>query len=508
MRKVSSQTQSGTPSIVKGFVYSTAVAALMVSAPVQANDMDEMRTELQSLLDRMERIEHTQSEQQAVVEAAAPSLFNEKRYIRERAPLMRGIYAPVDAWDGYIKPDTARGNQVVGGDLPGSWKIPGSDTSMSITGFLITTVQYDGGSSEGAFATWGHAGLIPPDGGGSNGAGALRFESLQNGNTISTSTETEMGTLGTTMFWAWTQTAPALENVLNQGQAEQMAANISLGNWSIGQQNHVYTSGACYGEVVTAGGAPCPLGRGPSIQYRGGGGGMNYVFELLHPATQLDADGLADVAGSTVNGSVPDIQARISTAMGGANASVGLQMNNMKYESKSGTSATFNPGDSETGWGIFPEIQIPMGQDTFYAGVSYADGGRQNNINNNLWAGGRGSEGAINPADGSIEATTTMSTHVYYTHWWNDTMRSSLHLSGANSNVADFSTGAAGAPPLVKWRTASANVVWSLVPRVTTGVGITYNSALFRGDQGNTGNSGNDEANEAIEANWMITASY
>jgi len=506
MRKVSSQTQSGTPSIVKGFVYSTAVAALMVSAPVQANDMDEMRTELQSLLDRMERIEHTQTEQQAVVEAAAPSLFNEKRYIRERAPLMRGHYAPVDAWDGYIRPDTARGNQVVGGDLPGSWKIPGSDTSMSITGFLITTAQYDGGSSEGAFATWGHAGLIRPDGQGANGAGAFRIESLQNGNTISTSTETEMGTLGTTMFWAWTQTAPALENVLNQGQAEQMQASISLGNWSIGQQNHVYTSGACYGEVVTAGGAPCPLGRGPSIQYSGGGGGMSYKFEILHPATQLDADGLADVTGANVNGSVPDIQARISSAMGGANVGLGLQMNNIKYESKGGNTLASN-SDTETGWGIFPEIQIPMGKDTFYAGVSYADGGRQNNINHNLWAGGRGDEAAIDPATGDIDTTATMSTHVYYTHWWNDTMRSSLHASGGNSNVADFSLGAAGKPPLTKWRTASANIVWSLVPRVTTGVGITYNSALFRGDQGNA-NATSDTANEAIEANWMIKASY
>ena len=210
MRKVSSQTQSGTPSIVKGFLYSTAVAALVISAPAQANDVDEMRTELQSLLDRMERIEQTQSDQQAVVEAAATS---QTRYIRERAPLMRGNYAPDTPWDGYIKPDTARGNQVVGGELPGSFKIPGSDTSMSITGFLQTVVQYDGGTSEGAFATWGHAGLLVPGGAGANGAGALRFESLQNGNVISTSTETEMGTLGTTMLWAWTQTAPALETL-------------------------------------------------------------------------------------------------------------------------------------------------------------------------------------------------------------------------------------------------------------------------------------------------------
>ena len=53
MRKISSQTPSGTRSIVKGLLCSTAVAALIASAPAQANDMDEMRTELQNLLDRM-----------------------------------------------------------------------------------------------------------------------------------------------------------------------------------------------------------------------------------------------------------------------------------------------------------------------------------------------------------------------------------------------------------------------------------------------------------------------
>ena len=60
MRKISSQTPSGTRSIVKGLLCSTAVAALIASAPAQAHDMDEMRTELQNLLDRMERVERSE----------------------------------------------------------------------------------------------------------------------------------------------------------------------------------------------------------------------------------------------------------------------------------------------------------------------------------------------------------------------------------------------------------------------------------------------------------------
>ena len=76
MRKISSQTPSGTRSIVKGLLCSTAVAALIASAPAQANDMDEMRTELQNLLDRMESIEQTQVEREVAAATAAP-LFEE-----------------------------------------------------------------------------------------------------------------------------------------------------------------------------------------------------------------------------------------------------------------------------------------------------------------------------------------------------------------------------------------------------------------------------------------------
>ena len=114
MRKISSQTPSGTRSIVKGLICSTAVAALVASAPVQANDMDEMRTELQNLLDRMERVEQTQVGQQVAVETAAP-LVN-RTYIRKRARKMRSLYEPYDVRDLYIMPETARANGVVGGD--------------------------------------------------------------------------------------------------------------------------------------------------------------------------------------------------------------------------------------------------------------------------------------------------------------------------------------------------------------------------------------------------------
>jgi len=502
MRKISSQNPSGTRSILKGFLYSTAVVA-MIASPAQANEMDGMRTELQNLLDRMERIE----DQQVAAEKMAPATFN-RQYIRKRAPQMWDRFAPYDVRDDYIMPETARANGVVGGDIPGSFKVPGSDTSMSISGNLLMGATWDGGQAEGPFSTWGHAGLIQPDGAGTRGNGQFRLESLANSLAVTTSSETAMGPLTTSLVMVWDAAAPGVESTLSQGFDELVNASMGFGNWLFGLQGFAFTSGACYGETVATGGAPCPLGRGPAIQYSGGGGGMSYRVQLIHPVAQLDADGLADVAGVNQNGSIPELQARLAFSAGAANIGLGLQLREFGYQGGQGTGLTGAVDDTATGFGIFPEVQIPMGRDTLYAGVAYTDGGRNTNINHSLWTGGRGEEGVIT-ANGSIDTTETVSVHTYFTHWWNDTMRSTLHASGGNSNPSDDTVGAAATtPPLTKWRSLTGNLVWSLMPRVTTGVGVTYHDALFRGDQGNTGNTGSDESNEAVEGHWRISVSY
>ena len=502
MRKISSQTPSGTRSIVKGLLCSTAVAALIASAPAQANDMDEMRTELQNLLDRMESIEQTQVEQQVAAEIAAPLPFN-RQYIRKRNPKMRSVFEQYDVRDLYIMPETARANGVVGGDLPGSFKIPGSDTSVSFSGALRMGVSYVGGSRGANFSTWNHAGLLSADGA-STTSNALNMEAIQNNLVISTSSESSMGPVSSTLIIQSDRDGVVLQDTLSLNRFWAPIASIGVGNWTFGQQGFAFTSGNCYGETAAGGGAPCPLGIGPAIQYAGGGGGMNYRIQLVTPIATLDADGLADVAGSNVTGGLPDLQARLSSGM----FSVGLQLRQYGYESKAGTPTGFNPGDTSVGWGIFPEVTVPMGKDKLYAGVAYTDGGRNTSINWSLWTGGRGDQGTIDPTTGSINNTETVSVHTYYTHAWSDTARSTLHASGGNSDVAEYTVGTDGTtPPLMKWRSVTGNIVWSLVPRVTTGVGLTYHSVMFRGDQGNTNATGN-EANESIEGSWNVSITY
>lgn len=70
-------------SYTKGLLCSTAAAALMASAPAQANDMNEVRAELQNLLDRMERIEQSQSQSQV---AEISAIRTNRTYIRKSAP--------------------------------------------------------------------------------------------------------------------------------------------------------------------------------------------------------------------------------------------------------------------------------------------------------------------------------------------------------------------------------------------------------------------------------------
>jgi hypothetical protein len=238
---------------------------------------------------------------------------------------------------------------------------------------------------------------------------------------------------------------------------------------------------------------------------------MDYAIQLVTPQGVLDADGLDDVAGVNIRGNIPDIQARISRPIGPLNFSMGMQVRQYgySYNTNAGDNGEVGGASDDThGWGIFPEVTLPLGKDKVYAGLAYTVGGRNTNINHSLWTGGRGEMGVIDPATNRLQNTSTLSVHSYYTHWWNDTTRSTLHMHGANSNPNDNSLGADGTtPPLTKWRTVSGNVVWSVAPRVTTGVGVIYNRALFRGDNENS-NETTDQASEAIEGHWRVTVSY
>ena len=496
-------------SYTKGLLCSTAAAALMASVPAQANDMDQMRAELQNLLDRMETIEQTQSQQQV---AETSAIRTNRTYIRKRAPQMQDQFRPYDVRDLYIMPENARANGVVGGDLPGSFKLPGSDTSVSISGWLTMGVNYDGGTSEGAFSTMGHAGTIQPGRKmAAGGSDQLNFESLSNGIAIGSSSETDMGTVSTNILLITDGAAPVLIDTLSIGAVRTAGMSMSMGNWTFGHQGFAFSSGACYGETVETGGAPCPIGAGPAIQYAGGGGGMDYRIQLVTPKSTLGADGLDDVGGVNVSGSLPDLQARISRPIGALNFSMGMQVRQYGYDNNQDTTIA-GASDTSIGWGIFPELQLPLGQDTLYAGLSWGVGARNNNINHSLWTGGRGDQGVVDPNTGSISNTTTVSLHTYYTHWWDDSTRSTLHISGGNSNPGDSELGTeqnnnVATNTLTKWRTVSGNIVWSVAPRVTMGIGAIYNSALFRGDNTNTNDTG-DSANEAFEGHYRVTVSY
>jgi hypothetical protein len=458
----------------------------------------------------MERIEQSQSQQQV---AETSVTRTNRTYIRKRAPQLPDRYRPYDVRDLYIMPETARANGVVGGDLPGSFKVPGSDTSVAISGWLTMGTVYDGGQAEGAFNTWGHAGLLQPDqsiaGGGTD---QLTMETLSNGISIATSSESDLGTIGTNILITTDRDAPALIDNLNLNRLWTPNANMTVGNWTFGQQGLAFGSGACYGEAVNTGGAPCPLGLSAAVQYAGSGGGMDYRLQLVAPQGVLDADGLDDVGGINQKGSLPDLQARISRPIGPLNFSMGMQLRQYGYTFNTNAGDEGEQGgakDTSIGYGIFPEVTLPLGgMDKVYVGVAYTMGGRNTNINHSLWTGGRGEMGTIDPTSNSISNTPTVSLHSYYTHYWNDTTRSTIGLHGANSNPNDTSLGADGTtPPLTKWRTISGNVVWSLAPRVTTGLGVIYNSALFRGDNENS-NETEDQASEALEGHWRITVSY
>lgn len=115
---------------------STALATLgvgvaLLSAPAMASETDELRQQVRQLMDRIEQLEATQ--QREAVEAEAEA----------------------------AKRKEAESKYVTAGDMPNSFKLPGTNTSFRFTGYAKLSALYDIGPSTGDLFS---PAIIPLDG--------------------------------------------------------------------------------------------------------------------------------------------------------------------------------------------------------------------------------------------------------------------------------------------------------------------------------------------------------
>ncbi|MFI4986874.1 MAG: DcaP family trimeric outer membrane transporter, partial [Alphaproteobacteria bacterium] len=136
----------------------SGAAFAMMAGPALAGQADDLQSQIDSLQSRLDQLE----KQKASVETTQAA-------------------APADA--------------VIGGDYPGSWKLPGSDTSMSIHGYAKADFIYDFNTNLGD--TFDASGIPGNKTSSQHQGGNFHFGARQSRFNIETRTPTDWGQLKT-----------------------------------------------------------------------------------------------------------------------------------------------------------------------------------------------------------------------------------------------------------------------------------------------------------------------
>jgi len=407
------------------------VALLAAQVPASADEIEDLRTQIQSLQDKMGKLEAAQRRKHRVAPAAA----------------------------------------VEAGAKPRSWKLPGTNTSMQIGGYAKLDLIYDINANTGDS-------IAPPPADGSaagNRQQHFRLHARQSRFWIRTWTPTDWGELETHIqgdFYG----AGGNEIVSNSDIFRARLLYGRLGPVLAGMNWSTFMILEALPDVLDfSGPAGVPFARQAMIRYTHSfGGGTVLVFAVENPDTApaaLSAINNATLGGPLTVGQdpLPEFVVGLTHTWGSGRASIRAIFRQINYNDGVATS------EDAFSWGIhggfgwrFNNRRTAIGMSAYYGrglGRHTAASGSfvavvANGVANNF----------------SLRTVAEYGGQIWIQHRWTDTLRSSLVYGRyRNDHVQQISGGKnAGFASLQDYWTVHANLIWRPVPRVDIGVEYIY----------------------------------
>ena len=420
-----------------------AVALLAASVPASADQIDELRSQIQSLQDKMSQLEKSQVSKRRVAPAAA----------------------------------------VESGAKPRSWKLPGTNTSMQIGGYAKLDLIYDINANKGD--SLGLVQAMAPEGSAAgNRQGNFRLHARQSRFWIRTWTPTDWGELETHI----------------QGDFEGTGGNQMISNSNSFRLRHAYgrlgpvLAGQTWSNFMALHALPETLDfAGPSgdifvrqaqIRYTHSfGGGTALVLSIENPETRgatVVTVGTATAGLGSPPDHLPDFVIKLQHRWSAGMMSVAALFRQLNVEDGAGIS------ESEFGWGIHFGIGVRFNnKKTAVGALVYGGTGIARYV---LSAPGA----IVNGTPGTTLSLDTVDAYgglIWLQHRWTDTLRSTIAygrdyrdvVGATKSGVAGLGGKAGiggavvfGTPLAQETWTVHANLLWSPVPKVTIGVEYVY----------------------------------
>lgn len=417
--------------------------------------------------------------------AASPASADEISDMRKQIQVMQEKIAKIEADKSAKKRRVAAAAAVEAGDKPRSWKLPGTNTSISIGGYVKADLLWDLGARGGL--TTGQ-GFLNGNNAGSNrtNGGAWQFHARQSRFYIRTWTPTDWGELATHFEGDFFGLDVNGINVAPEFRLRH--AYGSLGPVLAGQTWSTWMPVWAGAETLDFGGAISGIFvRQTQVRYTHHfGGGFFMQAAIENPIRRGLPPPFAGEAQSSGNGPtfldlnstganaganrIPDFVLTAYYNMPKGRIWVGGIFRQLQYDTGTGSGA-----DSGFGWGIAVAAafritkKIRAGfQATYGEGVwSYFNGG--------------GPEAIINPTadgQGDLQTVPTFGGYVWGQYRWTDTIRSTVMYSyfRANVNAAlnGINANALAVQTMESAQQVFVNLIWSPVPQVNIGIEYSW----------------------------------
>ena len=408
---------------------SVPAAAMMAAGPVLADEVSDLKAQIEALSQKVQKIE-TQKAQPAVIPA----------------------------------------NVVTGGDFPGSFKLPGSNTSFKFGGYVKLDAIYDfdqkAGDQSGA--------VVVDSGTNAQDQDTGHFQMSARQTRLSFDSRTANEDVGTVRAYAEFDLNGSVgsETVSNSHLLRIRQAYVTMGPWLFGQAWGTFINLGAFVESIDFGG---PVGglliRQAMVRYTQKFGATQLQLAIENPQNQI----AGGTASSGERDRLPDFVFRISNGGDWGHislAGVAEYITAETGESGGGTDDNalgyaFSLGGKVNAWG----------KDNLKWQVTALDGSPRyllENINN-------GSTNRYDTTSNKIDTVKSVGGYLGYQHHWNPKWRSNLIVGGFRTH----NPGQTANTVVENSESIHANVIYNATSK--TNIGLEYQMKSITVENGDSG---------------------